>query len=244
MPNSNAFARFSPVEDYAIIGNCRSAALVSRYGEIDWLCWSRFDSPSIFAALLDQERGGFWRVAPTDACSSERAYISNSNVLETRFKTKSGVVVLTDLMPVDPSRDSLVPDHEIVRGEIVRGVTCTAGEVELEVTLAPRARYGEAVPRLREAGRLGIRIDYGRGVYWLRSTIALRVGEGSASQLCRLTAGNSLLLSLSYSEDALAVLPPLEALGLFVARRIRGDPGIALSSPLTNPPQFDEAETQ
>ncbi|MBV9340233.1 MAG: glycoside hydrolase family 15 protein [Acidobacteria bacterium] len=193
------------IEDYAIIGDCRAAALVSRCGQIDWLCWPRFDSPSIFAALLDQERGGHWRIAPLGPYSAERAYVSESNVLETRFRTASGTLLLTDLMPVTESRASLVPDHEIVRR-----LSCTAGDAEVEVELVPRARYGGVVPALRQAGRLGIRIECGRGVYWLRSSIPLRLGEGVASAPTRLKAGQSLLFSFSYAEEAPAVLPPLE----------------------------------
>ena len=72
---------YPDIGDYAIIGDCRSAALVSKYGCIDWLCWPRFDSPSIFAALLDRERGGYWSIAPTDTSSIEREYLRGSNVV-------------------------------------------------------------------------------------------------------------------------------------------------------------------
>ena len=87
------------IADYGVIGDCRSAALVSRDGSIDWLCWPRFDSPSVFAAILDQERGGYWSISPTTDHATERRYISESNVLETTFKTHSGEAILTDLMP-------------------------------------------------------------------------------------------------------------------------------------------------
>lgn len=73
------------IQEYGFIGDCRAAALVSRYGSIDALCWPRFDSPSIFAALLDPEKGGYWSIAPTMAFHTERAYIHDTNVLETIF---------------------------------------------------------------------------------------------------------------------------------------------------------------
>ena len=73
-----------------MIGDCRSAALVSKYGSIDWLCWPRFDSPSIFAALLDKEKGGFWSIAPVYPCEFRRAYVKDSNVLETYFIGANG----------------------------------------------------------------------------------------------------------------------------------------------------------
>src|SRR5687767_2953053 len=88
-----------PIKDYAVIGDCRAAALVSRAGSIDWLCWPRFDSPSIFAAILD-ERAGRWTIAPRGLVRSERRYIDGTNVLETRLETATGAIRLTDLMPV------------------------------------------------------------------------------------------------------------------------------------------------
>ena len=105
------------IEDYAIIGDCRSAALVSREGSIEWLCWPRFDSASIFAALLDRERGGYWRIAPVGPTTFQRHYVRDSNVLETRFTGHSGSAVLTDAMtnPYAGFHDEFLPDHEVIR---------------------------------------------------------------------------------------------------------------------------------
>src|SRR5215469_11670415 len=108
---------FPDIGDYAIIGDCRSAALVSRDGSIDWLCWPRFDSPSIFGALLD-EGAGRWSISPTAPFRAERRYVENSNVLQTRFLTEAGALLLTDLMPVASEEDKRrfwVADHEILR---------------------------------------------------------------------------------------------------------------------------------
>src|SRR6476659_4049639 len=93
------------IQDYAAIGDCRSAALVGRSGSVDWLCWPRFDSPSLFAALLDPEAGGHWRIAPTTPFSASRSYSERSNVLVTTFEQSGGIVRLTDLMPVYPEEE-------------------------------------------------------------------------------------------------------------------------------------------
>jgi GH15 family glucan-1,4-alpha-glucosidase len=205
---------YPDIGDYAVIGDCRSAALVSKYGYIDWLCWPRFDSPSIFAALLDRERGGYWKICPADPFSVERGYVEGSNVLQTNFQTSRGKVTLTDLMPVRNSeQSSMVPDHEIVRL-----LTCTSGEVEIETELIPRANYAEANPPIRDSGKLGIRIDNGHGVYWLRTSIPLRIADSSVFGKTTLRTGDTLGFTFSYTENAPAVLPLLE----HVPQRVEG----------------------
>src|SRR5687767_12593211 len=89
-----------PIGDYALIGDCRSAGLVSRAGSLDWLCWPRFDSPAIFAALLDRERGGPFSVRPAAPYRVERRYVPDTNVVETVFQTATGSCVLRDQLIV------------------------------------------------------------------------------------------------------------------------------------------------
>src|SRR5213079_3402678 len=93
-------AAATKIKDYAIIGDGRSAALVSNRGSIDWLCWPGFDSSSIFAALLDPETGGSWSIHPLGIAQATRHYLDETNVLETKFSTDTGKVILTDFMPV------------------------------------------------------------------------------------------------------------------------------------------------
>src|SRR3990172_6016753 len=105
------------IGDYAIIGDCRSAALVARDGSLDWLCLPRFDSPSLFAALLDRERGGSFTVRPRESFTSVRRYVDDTNVLETTFTTEEGTIRLLDLMPVSSEADKrtdLAPEHELL----------------------------------------------------------------------------------------------------------------------------------
>ena len=98
-------ARYPSIGDYALIGDCRSAALVSRDGSIDWLCLPRFDSPSIFAALLDANSGGRLRVRPVGEFRSRRRYLPEPNIVETTFRTANGPFVLRDLMPIASESD-------------------------------------------------------------------------------------------------------------------------------------------
>src|SRR5438067_829330 len=205
-PEDLSSRSYPDIGNYGVIGDCRSAALISKSGCIDWLCWPRFDSPSVFAALLDRERGGYWKLAPRGSSSVNREYVKESNVLQTTFRTASGAVVLTDLMPVQDTTQSLmVPDHEIVRQ-----LTCKSGEVEFETELVPRTHYGESKPQVWNRGKLGIRFDNDHGVYWLRSSMPTRIQDGSVFGTTTLKAGESIAFSLSYTENAPAVLPPLD----------------------------------
>lgn len=197
------------IGDYALIGDCRSAALVSRDGSVDWLCFPRFDSPSVFAALLDSERGGRFRIQPAGTFQSARQYLPDTNILETTFRAASGSFVLRDLMPVsseEAKRRALRPQHHLLRE--VEGLT---GEVELEVLYEPRPGYAMALPRIADHGALGLQCDAGRGLLLLRNEIPLAVSADGASAYGKasIRAGQRLYLSLTYGEDGPATLPLL-----------------------------------
>ncbi|PYV46096.1 MAG: glycoside hydrolase family 15 protein, partial [Acidobacteria bacterium] len=135
------------IGDYALIGDCRSAALISSSGSLDWLCWPQFDSPAIFAALLDPDIGGHWFIGSNQSLRTERAYVQDSNVLETRFICHGGRATLTDLMPVYSEQfkqRNLVPDHQLIRE-----LRCTDGQVEMSVEFHPRRYYGSAPVKVR-----------------------------------------------------------------------------------------------
>src|SRR5829696_35739 len=91
---------YPPIGDYALIGDCRGAGLVSRDGSLDWLCLPRFDSPAAFAALLDADAGGRFRIRPAGAFRAERRYLPDTNIVETTFRCPGGAVTLRDLLPV------------------------------------------------------------------------------------------------------------------------------------------------
>jgi GH15 family glucan-1,4-alpha-glucosidase len=186
------------IGDYAAIGNGRSVALVSRRGAIDWLCWPTFDSPAIFAALLDPVRGGSWSIAPASPAAATRRYLDDTNVVQTRFETKSGVLVLTDLMSVsseESKRTRLGPDHELLRH-----ARCERGEVEIEIAYAPRPDYGRSVPVLDDAGRLGLRCRVGSRLLSLRGESPLTVRDGVARGRVLLRAGESTAFALTFDE--------------------------------------------
>ncbi|HZQ22208.1 MAG TPA: glycoside hydrolase family 15 protein [Terriglobales bacterium] len=199
--------QFPKIQDYGVIGDCRSAALVSNRGAIDWLCWPRFDSPSIFARILDRDRGGYWSIRPSGSFTVKRWYVQDSNVLETEFLCKAGRATLTDLMPVSSEEfkcTTLLPDHELVRE-----VRCSEGECEVEIDFYPRAQYGLKSMRMQSLGNFGVRMDVNRGAYWLRSSIPLHLGEERATARVVLKQGDVLQYSLTYAEESPAVLPAL-----------------------------------
>lgn len=193
-----AVPRVSPIHDYALIGDGRSAALVSRAGAIDWLCWPRFDSPPIFGALLDPD-GGSWRIAPIDAARVTRRYLHDSNVLETRFETAAGSVEVIDLMTVAGERDQgLAPDHELLRR-----VRCDRGELELELAIDPHPGFSSARATLHPT--LGLRWQVGSRLLALRGDVPVGI-EGRARFTLR--AGEAVSFSLCFDEGP-AVLVPL-----------------------------------
>ena len=133
------------IEDYALIGDCRTAALISKAGSIDWLCWPRFDSPACFAALLGSPDNGRWRITPSHSPAKiTRQYWPGTMILETLFETSSGSVALIDFMAAEK--------HSIVR--IVEG---RSGSVEMRFDLSLRFEYGSAVPWVT-------RLNHGSGI--------------------------------------------------------------------------------
>jgi len=113
---------YQPIENYGIIGNMRTAALVGMHGSIDWFCFPHFDSPSVFAAILDEVKGGRFEIAPTrQEIKSKQLYWPDTNVLVTRFLSPDGVGEIEDFMPAGLPRDSPWHDQLIRRVKVVRG---------------------------------------------------------------------------------------------------------------------------
>src|SRR5437764_5650242 len=141
------YGTYRPIDDYAIIGDCRTAALISRAGSIDWLCLPRFSSPSIFAAILDPLRGGRFSLRPESNFACTRRYRGHTPILETCFKTDDGRIRLTDSMTV---LDGVHPMRPL--REILRRIEGLSGVVNIVVSIDARPDYGRAAPRLENRG--------------------------------------------------------------------------------------------
>jgi GH15 family glucan-1,4-alpha-glucosidase len=198
---------YTPIEDYAIIGDCRSAALVSREGSLDWLCWPRFDSPSLFAALLDPERGGRFSISAAEVVDVQRHYEPDSNVLVTDFSTSKGRLRLTDLFFA--ASEDYKRRHFLPQAMIIRRVECLEGEVTLDVEISPRPDFGRSRPRLRQAGTNAWTLGLNGGLVVFTGSLPLQpTGEGLAGR-ARFTQAEESLLVMAYSEQGPAVFPPL-----------------------------------
>ncbi|HEU4613334.1 MAG TPA: glycoside hydrolase family 15 protein [Kofleriaceae bacterium] len=201
------------INDYALIGDGRCAALVSKLGSVDWLCWPRFDSSPTFDALLDP-RGGRWHIAPVGEAAVTRRYVDDTNVLETRFSTATGSVVLTDVMTAVSEAEKqalLLPDHELIRNLI-----CERGEVELELAIDPRHDF--APLRATVHPTLGLRWEVGRRLITLRGDIP--VGPDGTARF-RLHAGESVSFSLALDAGPAVLVPLAEHARDRIARTTR-----------------------
>jgi len=133
-----------PISDYAFVSDCHSAALISRGGSIDWLCFPRFDGPSVFGRILD-EAAGHWSIRPLNDAEITRRYLADTLVLETTFRTASGTVVVTDTLAVGRNERG----HELgahAPSAMLRSVTALTGTVEMVMEFAPRPEYGLVFP--------------------------------------------------------------------------------------------------
>jgi GH15 family glucan-1,4-alpha-glucosidase len=186
----------TPIEDYALIGDCRSAALVSRDGSIDWLCWPRFDSEACFAALLGGRDHGRWLVAPRDKASITRRYRPNTLILETSFETADGAVVLVDFMPFQGERS-----------EIVRLVHGTRGRVRMHTELILRFGYGAIVPWVTRLESGALRAIAGPDMVLLRTPVHLKGKNMTTVGEFTVMRGETIPLVLSYARSHRPVPP-------------------------------------
>lgn len=142
---------YKPISDYGLVGDMKTCALVGVDGSIDWMCIPRFDSPSVFGALLDKDKGGRFLICPrADSFESTQQYEPMTNVLTTSFSTDSSAVTITDFMPCFVVERTLVSV-----GELYRRLECTAGKMELQARYEPRPGYGAHVPEIEFLDEVG-----------------------------------------------------------------------------------------
>ncbi|QCB97309.1 glycoside hydrolase family 15 protein [Arthrobacter sp. PAMC25564] len=184
-----------PIADYALLSDCRSAALVSTAGSVDWLCFPRFDSPSVFGRLLGQD-AGFWSILPAGEYSSSRRYLGATMVLQTVYNTPAGSLTVTDaLMLGDGQRG-----HDLgaqAPGALLRQLACTEGTVDVDVMFAPRPEYGLVTPLLYNADG-GLLARGGADVMAFSTTVPFEFSGDGAHATLTLGAGEVLGFALHH----------------------------------------------
>jgi GH15 family glucan-1,4-alpha-glucosidase len=189
-----------PLEDYALIGDCHTAALVGRDGSIDWLCFPRFDSGACFAALLGTPDHGRWLIAPVgEVRHTSRRYVGDTLVLETTFETDDGVATITDCMPVRTHEPDLV--------RLVRGVR---GRVRMHTEFIVRFDYGSVTPWVRRE-RSGVRAIGGPDAVELRTPVPLRGEHWTTVGEFEVEAGDEVPFVLHWHRSHDAPSMPIDA---------------------------------
>ena len=189
----------TPIADYALLSDRHSAALVSRAGSIDWLCFPRFDSPSMLGRLLGDE-AGHWSIRAASATEVTRRYLDRTMVLETTFHTPTGTVALTDALAMGEGNRG----HELGKGAprlLLRRAACVEGEVELSLEYVPRPEYGLVHPLL-DAVDGGVTASGGSDVLVLSSPMALTVDHSAVAGLLQLRRGESAGFALHHRKQA------------------------------------------
>jgi GH15 family glucan-1,4-alpha-glucosidase len=182
-----------PIGDHALLSDCRSAALVTSDGSVDWLCLPRFDSPAIFARLLDED-AGHWSIRPVGPGDISRRYVEDTLVLETTFRTAAGTAVLRDALALG-RRERGHALGTASPGTLLRQITCTEGRVNIEIAYAPRPEFGLVHPLL-SAVRGGLAAYGGAHVLLLSSPVDLQVSGSTAHGRIPLSAGHRLAFAL------------------------------------------------
>ena len=180
------------IEDYALIGDCESAALVDGNGSIDWLCWPCFSSDACFAALLGSEENGYWKITPAEGkWKTRRRYRPHTLILETTFEHPEGAFQLIDFMPVRQKNSHVI--------RVVRGIR---GSVAVRMELALRFDYGRTVPWVTSV-RGGIRAIAGPNLAVLRASVPVHGENLKTVADFTLRRGERVTFSLTYGESNL-----------------------------------------
>jgi alpha,alpha-trehalase len=187
----------TPIGEHALLSDCHSAALVSRDGSVEWLCFPRFDSPSLFGRLLDDD-AGHWSIRPIGDFHASRRYLDQTMVLETTFSTSTGSVTLVDALAMGATQRG----HDLgggAPGLLLREIRGVTGQVELETQYVPRTEYGLIWPLLMRIDG-GISGRGGADLTVLSAPLDLELGTGAAFGRFHVEAGDSIAFGLHYGK--------------------------------------------
>ncbi|MXV61916.1 glycoside hydrolase family 15 protein [Natronorubrum sp. JWXQ-INN-674] len=189
-------SRYIPIEDYGVVGNLETCALIAPNGSVDWFPFPHLESPSIFASILDADSGGRFRIAPVSAFETDRQYVDDTNVLETTFHAAAGTATMTDFMP--PAGHTTHP-----KTVLYRKLECTAGSVDLAVEFDPRFDYGRAEASV-ESLEEGVLAEGDEERTLLESPVPLAVEDGHGTGELSIEAGETewFLLRCTGAEHA------------------------------------------
>ncbi|MEV2213608.1 glycoside hydrolase family 15 protein [Streptomyces sp. NPDC050997] len=181
--------RYLPIAEHGLIGDLRSVALVGTDGTIDWYCCPSFDAPSVFASILDSDKGGCFELAATVPATTKQFYFPDTNVLITRFFTEDGVGEVQDFMPVDGG------SVETERHRLIRRVLCVRGSIPFRTRVAPRFDYGAEPHTVRMAGDVAV-FESAKLSLGLTATVPLEVDGLDARADFKLAEGESAVFAL------------------------------------------------
>ena len=194
---------YKPIEDYGVIGDLRTAVLVGKDGSIDWCCLPNFDSPSVFASILDSKKGGFFKIAPVQDAVQKQMYLPETCVLVTRFLSPEGVCEVIDFMPVYGHEGQM--SHA---NQIVRQVRVVRGSVHMKMTCLPAFDYAR-LKHTVDVGPYGVVFSSGWEELGLTSTVPLRVvGNGVEAEFL-MHAGDKITFLLRHTNRG-SDTPPLD----------------------------------
>jgi GH15 family glucan-1,4-alpha-glucosidase len=192
---------YHPIESYSVIGNMRTIALVSMAGSMDFFCFPKFDSPTVFAALLDPQKGGYFSISPKfEEEKTKQLYFPDTNILLTRFLSDNGIAEMADFMPVDGGH---------FHSHVIRRVTVIQGEIEFALECRPRFDYARAFHQIeRDGNAVVFRPDGELPTLVLHSTLPLTVEGVDVVQTFKLKAGEQAIFA--FGEDCSAARQPID----------------------------------
>ncbi len=196
MTNAFPFLPYAPIAHHGVIGDRRTAALVAADGTIDWLCFPNYDATSVFGAILDTERGGFWRIGPTAATAGHQRYLDDSNVLVTQWELEGGTLEVTDAL-LWPETERATADDE--RRVVLRRVQCLKGAVACDFQLVPRRDFDTAAVITPSAD--GATLELAEATLGLWTSGNVTVAGDAVTGTFTLTSGDEFWAVLAWHEQ-------------------------------------------